>query len=320
MTAQRALDAQLEMIEWLGSDKGAGWEKWFLETLVGSAKITGHGLAPMLADSLGTAETVFVARPMCDVVEAAAEQMPDVPLQVENLFWPGAFVWFERPIRQHYRVTPGDDAPLATRAIAWVRQQVARSDKDRFGESLDVPEEHRLPGILHTTYVDIAQTPLSFGELRSPLFPFDLGGWAFGRHWQTVPHGDSMGAGRVDEGLAQQRKLLLAVNLLAAQYVAAVSGQRVTRAQRRRAWRMGLTAPTYGQINVVTLRRAHQRGAGDEPDEDFEYSHRFMVRGHWRHQWYPSRGEHELLWIDPFIKGPENKPLIIKDRIWNVAR
>lgn len=319
MIVQRALDAQLEMMEWLGSETGAGWEDWFMGTPAGSAKFHGHGLASMLGERLATAESIFVSRAMCDVIEAAAEQMPDVPLQAENLFWSSGFVWFERPIRQPYLMTEHDDGPVATRAIVWWKQNVGRSQyKEQFFAA--VPEADRLAGIVHGTFVDLSETPLNFDEVRSPLFPFDLGGWALGTRWETVAHGQTDGPSHVDEGLAQQRKLLLAVNLLASQYVAVLSGQRAGRAQRRRAQRMAFTSPTYGQINVVTLRRAYQPSGGEESGEDFEYSHRFMVRGHWRHQWYPSRGEHELIWVDPFIKGPENKPLIIKDRIWNVAR
>jgi hypothetical protein len=78
--------------------------------------------------------------------------------------------------------------------------------------------------------------------------------------------------------------------------------------------------PNYGDIVYVTLRRARQKPGGGDSDPEFEYSHRFMVSGHWRHQWYPSKGEHHLIWVDPFIKGPEDRPLIIKDRVWKVVR
>jgi len=57
--------------------------------------------------------------------------------------------------------------------------------------------------------------------------------------------------------------------------------------------------------------------------EDFEYSHRFEVMGHWRtlpnpqsvgkdRDGEPVKG---YTWIAPYIKGPENKPLIKKTRI-----
>lgn len=42
-----------------------------------------------------------------------------------------------------------------------------------------------------------------------------------------------------------------------------------------------------------------------------EWSHRWIVSGHWRNQWYPSSGTHELTYILPYVKGPDDKPLRI---------
>jgi hypothetical protein len=65
---------------------------------------------------------------------------------------------------------------------------------------------------------------------------------------------------------------------------------------------------------IVRLRRE----AGDEPpgEENGEanYSHRFIVSGHWRNQWYPSEKLHRQIWISPYVKGPEDKPLIVRPR------
>lgn len=323
MGIQKALDAHLDLIEWFPTDKGEGWADWFLSTATGSNKVTAQGLHLMLSHELGLMETVYVNRDMCDVIEAAAASMPDIPLQFDNLFWQNAFVYFERPIVHQYAVAEGDPGPLRTRAISWRQDRIGdsryKTDNLLWGYDPKMPTQ---PGISHLTYIDTEdQFPDAYEVVRTHLFPYDMSGWAYGTKWITVPHGQHDTSLKVDEGLAQQRKLLLAVNLLASQYVALVSGQRATRAGLRREQRMSFTRPTFGQIQVVTLRRASQpRPPKEEGESDFEYSHRFKVRGHWRHQWYPSREEHELKWIDPFIKGPEDKPLIIKDRIWNVAR
>jgi hypothetical protein len=41
-----------------------------------------------------------------------------------------------------------------------------------------------------------------------------------------------------------------------------------------------------------------------------------MVRGHWRNQWYPSLNAHRQRWISPYVKGPEDEELVLKDRVW----
>lgn len=47
--------------------------------------------------------------------------------------------------------------------------------------------------------------------------------------------------------------------------------------------------------------------------------HRFIVSGHWRGQAYgPNHSERRRQWIAPFVKGPRDKPLVLKDtvRVW----
>jgi hypothetical protein len=44
------------------------------------------------------------------------------------------------------------------------------------------------------------------------------------------------------------------------------------------------------------------------------------VRGHWRNQWYPSMQAHRPKYIPEHIKGPEDKPLIVHDKLFSVDR
>lgn len=308
-----ALAAQLDLIEW-NKTRGSDWARWFLSTTSGQHKVldAGGSLAGM-REALGLvekAETIFVSRDMCDVIEKAAAEMPDIPIQFENLMWPTAFVYFERPINHQFKVTEGDAKPLRTRALLFTHfPSILQSET----------EESRKPGIVHLTYIDIKDTEFTYEDLGGKLFPYDLSAWTYGKRWETVPHGESEWGSKVDEGLAQQRKLLLAVNLIAAQRIAIVSKASPSRQQRRRAERMGRA--DVNEIAYVTLRRARQRSESSNHDaSDFEYSHRFIVSGHWRHQFYPSREEHELIWIDPFVKGPEEKPLVVKDKVWKLSR
>jgi len=83
----------------------------------------------------------------------------------------------------------------------------------------------------------------------------------------------------------------------------------------------------------VYVRAPTRRSRGDEDGRRREYSHRFEVRGHYRHfgagtRLYravardqpdklldvPSRGSCVRVWCPPFIKGPADKPLVVKSR------
>ncbi|HYQ84111.1 MAG TPA: hypothetical protein VEP28_08935 [Rubrobacter sp.] len=87
------------------------------------------------------------------------------------------------------------------------------------------------------------------------------------------------------------------------------------RAIRRAASRLGLEE--VKDIVVCELRRARPRGyEWPETEQEVHYSHRFLVQGHWRNQWYPSEGRHKQKWISPYIKGPEDKPFVDKQRVW----
>lgn len=66
-------------------------------------------------------------------------------------------------------------------------------------------------------------------------------------------------------------------------------------------------------IKVVTLGTAPKESthSGDILNlTDRQYYHRWVVRGHLRNQWYPSISGHQLKWIDPHVKGPENAPFV----------
>lgn len=45
------------------------------------------------------------------------------------------------------------------------------------------------------------------------------------------------------------------------------------------------------------------------------YSHRWVVRGHWRRQWYPSQNRHIPIWITDYIAGPDDLPIEHRDRV-----
>lgn len=344
-----ALVAQLDLIEWTKTRIAESWGRWVLSgspgfDLDGQQRAL-EGMGRILSENLGMSETVFISRDMCTIIEAAAETLPDVPLQEVNLFWPSAFLYYERPIRHTSSMTPADgDLIVHTRAIQFGPSPVMDTDaalaaaaEEGLENFTDLGEdrlrgEFTDDGVSQVTFVDTEAITKVLGytssEIGTNLFPFDLSGWLYGKTWETIDSYDEVyrtrksenGVVEVDLGLSQQRKLLLATLLIAQQYIAVRSSTKATRQVRRRAERMDADLPNYGDITYVTLRRNSATSKEREGNDEFEYSHRFMVKGFWKHQWYPSKGEHHLIWIDPYIKGPKHKPLIIKDKIYKLIR
>lgn len=73
-------------------------------------------------------------------------------------------------------------------------------------------------------------------------------------------------------------------------------------------------------VRYVQLRHAGS-GARERTDGGGRaYQHRWIVRGHWRNHWYPSRQAHRPIWIDSHVKGPDGAPILDPDKLVNVLR
>jgi hypothetical protein len=83
--------------------------------------------------------------------------------------------------------------------------------------------------------------------------------------------------------------------------------ERPERAQRRRAAR---ALPTMAPIDeVVTLRLRRVESSQDAgSSSDVHWSHRWLVRGHWR------RLPGGVVWVRQHVKGPTDRPLIVKEK------
>jgi hypothetical protein len=67
------------------------------------------------------------------------------------------------------------------------------------------------------------------------------------------------------------------------------------------------------ETTVVQLRRRISEGAkGNQGGEAREWHHQWWVAGHIRAQWYPSEQAHKLIWIAPYLKGPDDKAILNK--------
>ena len=72
------------------------------------------------------------------------------------------------------------------------------------------------------------------------------------------------------------------------------------------------------RVTEVRLRSPKAKYAPDH-DPRWQYSHRFLVKGHWRNQPYKD-GEVRKIYIAPFVKGPADKPLIIRTHTYRWDR
>lgn len=90
------------------------------------------------------------------------------------------------------------------------------------------------------------------------------------------------------------------------------SAEPYDRSTRRRMERAGM--PT-DPVRVVDVRRPTGSGSGSTVEARRDWSHRWVVSGHWRRQWYPSEGVHRTIWIDGYVKGPADAPLLARPTV-----
>jgi hypothetical protein len=122
----------------------------------------------------------------------------------------------------------------------------------------------------------------------------------------SISHDDSS----IDPEFRSERltftKWICTAAMFMEQEILVTAAQKPDRATLKRAMK-ALVEPN---CHVVQLRKQLHDGSSSEHDPlgTVEWSHRWLVRGHWRRQFFPSRGTNAPVWIHPHVKGPDEKP------------
>lgn len=108
-------------------------------------------------------------------------------------------------------------------------------------------------------------------------------------------------------------RVVIAFNLLLAQKVVETEEIQPTRQMRRQAARHYAPLDPVVLVQLPIRHHAHSNGNGATP---IDWTHRWIVSGHWRKQWYSTDQVHRPKWIAPHIKGPDDKPLVVKEKLY----
>lgn len=127
----------------------------------------------------------------------------------------------------------------------------------------------------------------------------------------ALPKRDALelGYARFDEPASMQDflRFFVAMLLWIDQEILTTRNAELDRHARKRLLKVAPEQAT--DIKVVELRRRHQESHGEAHGDGVEWTCQWVVRGHWRQQYYPSTGERRPKWILPYVKGPEEMPL-----------
>lgn len=274
---------------------------------------------------LSAAELYYVTEDLTRLAQAAAETLP-VGFHPDDLPSPFGFILFAEPLGI-YRPDP-DPRGLATHdevavvAASWGATNAIPRDQGFWvtfwavtnfeSEARDLQKHARMSRSEAMRRVRQQRAELTwdneitfkFGATEIKLLSNEHPGVAFDQ-------GDAAEGGWEQirgTTLAWAHIVRAAWLLMTQDGVTDVAEEHLPRSVRRRADRAGHNS---SPVRVVRIRHRENAPISTPADDDTSrtYRVRWTVRGHWRQQWYPSRGEHRAVWINPHIKGPQHAPL-----------
>jgi hypothetical protein len=320
---ERALSAQHEIIAFASSDFGRRYFRMWLEDREGkyghmTASTSASAFVNCLEDMMA-AEPVYITAEMQELVYGAMETFNGREKVVEeDFFLRSAFVFLEEP----FITIDQQGKRVAWRAISWHLEEMTftsvRTEEEYreivrrnmiANDEIEVALKMGIRFIMWSSVDDEDDYSTTFDEIDRKTR------WLVA-HSMTVPMEDiSEIVDTTGENESSTLLFLRVMNKLMGERLVTRSRYRAARSLRRHSQKINLP---ISEITVVELRRKTQ--ASEPTGETRNYSHRFIVHGFWRRQWYPSLGMHRQKYIADYVKGPDDKPLIIKRRIWNWDR
>lgn len=282
-----------------------------------------------LHNDVRDAHCYYVAPQMTDLVTWAAAGLDATDaFRFDEVPTERGFAYFENPIH----VTGVRGKTILINVVVWVRIDVVRNA----GGNLN-------PGYALLMFNDQVSTP---DDVARELFAdpnystAKYGRWGF-TGIQTIMDTQQIGPSvmsldenseKVEELLAEGvqpheftniLRVMHAYWMMLNQTVTSVSDAEIPRAFSRRARRMEIP----DRVTIIALRRISGSSHG-ESDVDWQY--RWIVRGHWR--WQHVSKDHELaepdgeggwrarVWVRAHVKGPEDKPLHVTEKVYSLVR
>lgn len=256
-----------------------------------------HGiLADGMVRGLYKADPVYISPEMAELHRAAFPGFQVEPLLPQDLITNFGFVMFPEPLY----LTDINWKKLSWRGLAWWPVMTTP----------EVGSGIQRPGIFFALFSDVDDDD-DFHETIRPMFedlqrrfgPMPKLGMSFFTVWRFGEGGPENSRGNE---LFQQVQTFFR---LTQQTITTQQQIPLGRATRRRAQR---AKQPEKKVTVIRLRRP--KHATEHEGEPVAWTHRWVVRGHWRNQWFPSTKTHRQIWIHDFIKGPDDKPLRITER------
>jgi hypothetical protein len=315
-----ALQKQQELKKVWCSDGGMRALEYFYKHLEEDGQQMAKITHQMYSHSLKYGECFYWSRTIVDMISVAARTMPHHWSFLPNILpAPNGFFWFSKTVdtpltdeqKNHIkevdpRIDPDAHGPLQMHALTWTYISV-----DAEGRYALLSPPYKLSPISCDDRVAVVTFDFHKDEPESPPVPV----------WPLII---SVGAtleqmiNKLGDNTYSINDMTLFAAMLAflQQKIVIPVRQAAPRSFRRQAAREQRELPP---LNVIKLRHHIYKKTDGEPHE-VDWAWQWLVKGHWRDQWYPSIQRHQPIWISPYMKGPEDKPFKDSERIFAVIR
>jgi hypothetical protein len=317
-----------ELADWLqnpGRDGGpAVWSRGFEPATAARERRAAHDWAR----ALQAAELFYVSADMTRLAVSAGMALPSYQLHPEDLpATHGLLVW-EEPATDPYEGGAGIGAPIL--GMTWAVQ--GRGVHFRTWCHREDWLAHMAKGDPRLGLRDLS--PADIAELRrvqpQAIVCLSGGYLPFGRvpGWLAAAPDDTAGLtlaelqdyDRSADRQEQAERALVVTWLLMGQTLVREEPVHVPRSTAKVIAR--INPGLLGAVRYVQLRHRNvlPEQRGDADGDGRAYRHRWVVRGHWRSQYYPSRQTNRPIWIADHIKGPDGAPILDPDKLVNILR
>ena len=242
------------------------------------------------------ADTYYISEEIADVLVDSFDTLPDSPLGDVRPNSPYGWALFERPVICPF---PTSDAQKwHVQALAW--------------GPLPKGYEHADDTLNICLFVHDQYHPRPLWDM--PCISMTVWPWEEGwDHWEFDDDPDLV-SHELSDWIS---KLCFSFFAFIRQECVSIQTTPASRPIRRHLPKAYTAEPV---IQIIQLRRRSPATNGGE-SQSRGYSCRWLVRGHWRNQFYPSSQSHRPRFIPAYVKGPDDKPLKpTKSSIFAVVR
>jgi hypothetical protein len=274
------------------------------------------------------AEPIFVDEEVQTVIDVASEQFEPEPFFPQDLITPVGFMLFPRP----FYMVDSVGKRCAIRAFGWMPGRTGDHDGEITRDDWETLDAAAIASDWHGTGIELAlyshdddrddwsdEDPLPGDRgMAAALMPgmrltlFHVNPILFGRSFDEQVT-DGLSANSIAGPQAVWRYFQTAQRI-ARQRITTHSERQLPRQMRRQLARSG---EERENVTVITLRRPKTKA---EEERAVEWSCRWLVRGHWRNQFYASENTHRQIWISGYCKGPPDKELRVTKRAFEFVR